>query len=121
MTKRNTVNKEDLTNEKILLTYKKGLLPHKQDLLTYTTMDLLTNAKKTTANFHGELLQQVLAVNSHGKFLRQVPAANSHDKFQGQIATANSSRKFSRQILEYVIQKLLWSNPLCGRASHVKM
>ena len=27
ITKRNTVNKENLTNQKVLLTYKKGLLP----------------------------------------------------------------------------------------------
>ena len=43
ITKRNTINKENLTNENFLLTYKKGLLSYKQDLLTYTKKDLLTN------------------------------------------------------------------------------
>ena len=47
ITKRNTVNKENLTNKKVLLTYKSGLLSYKQDLLTYTKKDLLTNTKKT--------------------------------------------------------------------------
>ena len=45
ITKRNTVNKENLTNKKVLRTYKKGLLSHEQDLLTYTKRDLLTNTK----------------------------------------------------------------------------
>ena len=44
----------------------------------------------------------------HGKFLRQILAANSHGKFQ-------------RQILKYAIQKIVWSNPLCGRASRVRI
>ena len=43
ITKRNTVNKENLTNKKVLLTCKKGLLSYKQDLLTFTKKDLLTN------------------------------------------------------------------------------
>ena len=36
ITKRNTVNKENLTNRNVLLTYKKGLLPYIQDLVSHT-------------------------------------------------------------------------------------
>ena len=36
ITKKNTVNKENPTNKKVLLTYKKGLLSYKQDLLINT-------------------------------------------------------------------------------------
>ena len=86
ITRRNTVNKENLTNQKVLHTYKKGLPPYKQDLLTYTKKNLLINTKN----------------------LRQ-------------IATANSSGKFPRQILKYAIQKMVWGNPLCARASRVKI
>ena len=42
ITKSNTVNKENLTNQKVLLTYKKGLLSYKQDLLTYPKKNSLT-------------------------------------------------------------------------------
>ena len=45
ITERNTVNKENLTNKKALLIYKKGLLSNKQDLLTYPEKDFLTNTK----------------------------------------------------------------------------
>ena len=45
ITERNTVNKENPTNKKALLTYKKGLLSNKQDLLTYPEKDFLTNTK----------------------------------------------------------------------------
>ena len=38
-----------------------------------------------------------------------------------QIATANSSGKFPRRILKYAIQKMVWGNPLCARASRVKI
>ena len=34
--KRNTVEKENLTNKKVLLTCKKRLLPYKQYLIVYT-------------------------------------------------------------------------------------
>ena len=72
LTKRNTVNKENLTNQKVLLTYKKGLLPYKQDLLIYTKKYSLTYTKNP---------RQILTANSHGKFLRQIATANSPDKF----------------------------------------
>ena len=72
MTKRNTVNKENITNKQVLLSYKKGLLSYKQDLFTYTKKDLLTNTKSP---------RQIPAANSHGKFPRQILAANSHGKF----------------------------------------
>lgn len=36
ITKKNTVNKENPTNKEVLLTYKKGLLSYKQDLLINT-------------------------------------------------------------------------------------
>ena len=39
--KGNTVNKENLTNQTVLLTYKKDLLPFEQDLLTHTKTDPL--------------------------------------------------------------------------------
>ena len=45
ITKRNTVNKENLTNQKVLLIYKKGLRPYKQDLLTYPKKYSLTLRK----------------------------------------------------------------------------
>ena len=56
--KRNTGNKENITN-KVLPTYKKGLLSFKQDLIKYTKKkkDLLTNTnvkyprQTATANF----------------------------------------------------------------------
>ena len=55
ITKRNTINKENLTNKKVLPTYKRGLPPYKQDLLTYTKKSLLRNTKNpqeiATANF----------------------------------------------------------------------
>ena len=86
MTRRSTVNKENLTNQKVLHTYKKGLPPCKQDLLTYTKKDSLIYTKNP----------------------RQIPAANSHSKFPWQI-------------LKYAIQKIVWSKPLCGRASRVKI
>ena len=41
ITRRNTVNKENLTNQKVLHTYKMGLHPYKQDLLTYEKKDSL--------------------------------------------------------------------------------
>ena len=72
ITKRNTVNKKNLTNKKVFLTFDKGLLPYKQDLLTYIKQDLLANTKKprqaATANFHGKFLWQIFAANSRGKF-----------------------------------------------------
>ena len=45
ITKRNTVNKENLTTKKVLLTYKKGLLSYKQDLLTKKDLLKNTNGK----------------------------------------------------------------------------
>ena len=74
ITSRITVNKENLTNQKVLYTYKKGLPPYKQDLLTYTKKDSLIYTKNP----------------------RQTPAANSHSKFSWQLATANSGGKFPR-------------------------
>ena len=59
MTRRNIVNKENLTNQEVLLTYKKGLLPHKQDLLTHTKNYSLTYTKNP---------RQIASANSHGKF-----------------------------------------------------
>ena len=63
--KRNTANKENLTN-------KTFLLPYKQDLLAYTKKDLLTNTKKprqkATANF---------TAKSCDKFPRENAVANS--------------------------------------------
>ena len=73
------------------------------------------------ANSHGKFLRQILAANSHGKFLRQIHMATSCGKFPRQIATANSCGKFPRQILKYAIQKIVWSNPQRGRASHMKI
>ena len=58
ITKRNTVNKENLTNQKVLFTYKKGLLPYKQDLLIYTKKYSLTYTKNP---------RQIPAANSRGK------------------------------------------------------
>ena len=72
ITKRNTVNKENPTNQKVLVTCKKGLLPYTQDLLTYTKKYSLKYTKNP---------RQILTANSHGKFLRQTPTANSRGKF----------------------------------------
>ena len=63
ITKRNTVNKVNLTNQKALLTYKRGLLPYKQDLLTYTKKYSLTYTKNP---------RQIATANSRGKFPRQI-------------------------------------------------
>ena len=60
ITKRNTINKENITNKKVLLTYKKGLLSYKQDLPTYTKNDLLTNT-------NGKYPRQIAMANSYGK------------------------------------------------------
>ena len=56
ITKRNIINKENLTNKKVSLTSKKSLLPYKQDLLSYTKKDLLTNIPRhiATTNSHGK-------------------------------------------------------------------
>ena len=99
ITRRNTVNKENVTNQKVLHTYEKGLPPYKQDLLIYTKKDSHRYTKNP---------RQIATANSHGRFLRQIPTANSH-------------RKFPREILKYAIHKMVWSNPLCGRASRVKI
>ena len=48
------------------------------------------------------------------------PTVNRYGKFQPQIFATNSHGKFPRQIFEYVMQKMVCSNPLCGRASHVQ-
>ena len=66
ITKRNTINKENITNKKVLLTYKKGLLSYKQDLLTYTKKQFAYKYKR-----------QIVTANNHGKFSRQIPTANS--------------------------------------------
>ena len=56
--KGNTVNKENLTNQTVLLTYKKDLLPFEQDLLTHTKTDPLKYTKNpqqtAKANFSGK-------------------------------------------------------------------
>ena len=121
-----------------MLTYKKGLLPYKQDLLTYTKKYSLAYTKNPrqilTANKHGKFLRQIpmadscdklsrqiATANSCGKFPPQILAANSYDKLLRHIPAANSRGKFPRQILKYAIQKMVWSNPLGGRASLVKI
>ena len=81
ITRRSTVNKENLTNQKVLHTYKKGLPPYKQDLLTYTKKDLLIYTKNP---------RQIPTANSCGNQPWQIPAANSHGEFLRQIATTNS-------------------------------
>ena len=58
ITKMNIINKENLINKKVSLTSKKGLLPYKQDLLTYTKKDLLTFTKTS---------RQITTENNHGK------------------------------------------------------
>ena len=58
ITKRNTINKENFINQKVLLTYKKGLLRYKQDLLTYARKYSLTYTKNP---------RQIATANSHGK------------------------------------------------------
>ena len=50
--------------KKVLLTHKKGLLPYKQDLLTYTKKNLLTYTKNPRQT-------EIPTANSHGKFSRQ--------------------------------------------------
>ena len=71
ITKRNTVNKENFINQKVLLTYKKGFLPYKQDLLTYIKKYSLTYTKNP---------RQILTANSQDKFLRQILTVNSRGK-----------------------------------------
>ena len=63
ITKRNTVNTVNLTNQNVLLITKKGMLLYKQDLLTYKKRIRL-NIQKT----HGKQPRQILAANSHSKF-----------------------------------------------------
>ena len=47
ITRRKTVNKKNLTNQKVLHTYKKGLPPYKQDLLRYTKKRIALYIQKT--------------------------------------------------------------------------
>ena len=88
ITKRNTANKENLTNKNVLLTYKKGLVSSKQHLLTYTKKDLVTNTNDKKP-------RQILTANSCGKFLRKISTTNSRGKEPWQILAANSRGKFS--------------------------
>ena len=62
ITRRNTVNKENLTNQKVLRTYRKGLPPYKQNLLIYTKKDSLIYIQKNKRR------RQILTANSHDKF-----------------------------------------------------
>ena len=80
--KEHTVNKENLTNKKLLLAHKKGFLLYKQYLLTYTKKRFASIYKKP---------RQLATANSCGKFLLQIP-------------TENSRGKFPRKILKCVIQ-----------------
>ena len=109
ITRRNTVNKENVTNQKVLHTYEKGLPPYKQDLLIYTKKDSFIYTKNPRQNGDSKFSRQIATANSCGKFSRQILAANSHGKFLRQISSANS------------IQEMVWSNPPCGRASRVKI
>ena len=63
ITKRNTVNTENLTNQNVLLTTKKVMLLYKQDLLTYKKKDSLKYTKNpwqtATANSRGKFSQQI--------------------------------------------------------------
>ena len=69
--KRNTVKKENFTNKKVLLNYEKCLLPYKQDSLTYTKKDSLTNTINP---------RQIAMENSCCNFPRKTPMANSRGK-----------------------------------------
>ena len=80
--KRNTGNKENITN-KVLPTYKKGLLSFKQDLIKYT---------KKKKGFAYKYKRKIPTANSHSKFLRQIATANSCGKFPRQIPVANSRK-----------------------------
>ena len=64
-TKRNIINKENLTNKKVLLTPKKGF--------AYIY-------KNPTANSHSKLSRQISTANSGGEFPRQKAGANTHGK-----------------------------------------
>ena len=55
-----------------MLTYKKGLLPYKQDILTSRKKDLLTNTKNPR-----QIAKANFTANSCVKFSRQIPTANS--------------------------------------------
>ena len=94
ITKRNTANKENLANKKVLRTYRKGFLPCKKDLLSYTQKDLLTSTKNpwqiATTNFLDKFLRQILAANSHSQFLWRNLTVNSYGNFSRQIPTKNS-------------------------------
>ena len=109
MMKRNSVIKENVT-------YKKDLLPYKENLLTYTKKDQLANTKNprqiTTANSCTNFPQEVPAANSRDKQPRQIFAANSHTKFSRQISTANPQMCNVDGGVKY---------PLRGRASCVKI
>ena len=52
--------------------------------------------------------------HNYGKILRQTVKANSCGKFR-QIATASSHGNF----LEYMTQKMVCNNPLCGRLAYM--
>ena len=58
---------------------------------------------------------------NHGKFSLQIPTANSRGKQPWQIPAAKSPGQCSRKIFKYVMLKMMWSNPMYGRASHVKI
>ena len=52
ITKRNTINKENITNKKVLLTYKKGLLSYKQKICPHIQKTICLQIQ--TANTHGK-------------------------------------------------------------------
>ena len=129
-----------------MLTYKKVLLPYKQDLLTYIRKDLLTNTKRprqiitlnSCAEFLRQIPLQIPTANSHDKFLLQIPTASSCGKFLCQIDNANSWGKFLRQILaadshgKFLRQTPIANSRICNakdgmvyplsrRASHIKI
>ena len=103
----NTVNKENLTNKNVLshkkkvcfYVYKISAYKKGKDLVTYTK----NPRKKATPN-------------SHGKFLLKISTTDSRGKSSQNIAKANFCGKFPLQILKFAMQKMVWSNPLCGRA-----
>ena len=78
--------------------------------------------KRSAANSDDKLSRQIATTNSCGKFPRQILAANSHGKFLRQILPANSNYKLLRQIsTANSVQTMMRSNPLCGKASRVKI
>ena len=94
ITKRNTVNKENILNKKTFCSHIKGFLSIKKDLLTQKK-GLPTYTKET----QGKWPRQIVS--------RQKPMANSCSKFPQKISTVNTHSNCYKYVLRSPTMLLL--------------